>query len=235
MNLNNINWNNDYNKFITYLYSLQDKKYLEFHSNLVKDKNIIGIRIPTLKKIAKAIANTDYELFFKLNNHNTYEETTLQGLVIGYLKAPFKDVLDYLSTFIPYNDNWATNDVVCANLKIFKKNQEEGYKYILKLINSKNDWYIRFGLVLLLDYYINDNYISKLFNIIDNIRSDEYYVKMANAWLISICYVKYPNITYKYLLNNNLDNFTFNKSISKICDSYRVDNKEKNKLRKLKR
>ena len=159
MNLNNINWNNDYNKFITYLYSLQDKKYLEFHSNLVKDKNIIGIRIPTLKKIAKAIANTDYELFFKLNNHNTYEETTLQGLVIGYLKAPFKDVLDYLSTFIPYNDNWATNDVVCANLKIFKKNQEEGYKYILKLINSKNDWYIRFGLVLLLDYYINDNYI----------------------------------------------------------------------------
>lgn len=235
MNLNNINWNKDYNKFIEYLYSLQDKKYLEFHSKLVKDKNLIGIRTPILKEIAKSIANTDYESFIKSNTHKTYEEDMLQGLAIGYLKVPFKDVKRYISTFIPFNDNWAVNDTVCANLKIFKKNREEGYEYILKLINSKNDWNIRFGLVLLLDYYVNDNYIERLFKIIDNINSNEYYVKMANAWLISICFIKFPDITYKYLLNNNLDDFTYNKSISKICDSYRVDNNIKKKLKKIRR
>ena len=235
MDLNNIVWNKDYDKFIEYLYSIQDLKYLDFHSKLVKDKNIIGIRMPMLKKIAQAIVKTDYELFFKVNTHKTYEEDMLEGLTIGYLKAPFNSVIEHINMFIPYNDNWAVNDAVCANLKIFNNNQEDGYKYIIKLINSKNDWYMRFGLVLLLDYYVNDNYIDKLFNIIDNVGSEEYYVKMANAWLISICFIKYPDKTYNYLLNNNLDSFTFNKAISKICDSYRVDKNVKEQLKKLRR
>ena len=235
MNLNNINWNKDYNIFIEYLYSLQDKKYLEFHSKLVKDKNIIGIRIPILKKIAKDIAKSDYESFIKNNTHTTYEESMLHGLVIGYLKRPFKEILDMISIFIPYNDNWAINDTVCANLKVFKNNQQEGFEYISKLLNTNNDWYIRFALVLLLDHYINDSYIDKILSIANSINSDEYYVKMANAWLLSICYIKYPNETYKLLLNNKLDTFTFNKTIDKICDSYRVDESKKRYLKSIKR
>ncbi len=235
MNLNNINWNKDYNIFIEYLYSLQDNKYLEFHSKLVKDKNIIGIRIPILKKIAKDIAKSDYESFIKNNTHTTYEESMLHGLVIGYLKRPFKEILNMISIFIPYNDNWAINDTVCANMKVFKNNQQEGFEYICKLLNTNNDWYIRFALVLLLDYYINDSYIDKILSIANSINSNEYYVKMANAWLLSICYIKYPNETYKLLLNNKLDTFTFNKTIDKICDSYRVDENKKRYLKSIKR
>lgn len=235
MNLNNFNFDNEYNKFLKYLYTLQDKKYLEFHSKLVANSNIIGIRTPILKNIAKEIAINNYNSFIKNNTHSTYEETILHGLVIGYLKAPFKEILDYLDIFIPFNDNWAVNDIVCANLKVFKKNQNEGFKYINKLIKSKNEWNIRFGLVLLLDHYINDNYIDKIFDIIDNIKSDEYYVKMANAWLLSICYIKYPDKSYKYMLSSKLDDFTFNKAISKICDSYRIAKNIKENLKKLKR
>ena len=237
MNLSNIKWELQYNLFTDYLYSLQDKKYREFHKKILKsdDLELIGIRTPNLKKIAKDISKSDYESFFKNNKHKTYEEVIIHGLVIGYLKRPFKEILDYLDIFLPYNVNWAINDIICANMEIFKKNLNDGYKYIKKLLNSSNPWNIRFGLVLLLDFYVNDGYIDELFNIIDKVKSKEYYVEMANAWLISICYIKYPDKTNKYLHNNNLDDFTYNKAISKICDSYRVSKKDKEILKKLRR
>lgn len=235
MNLSSINWHKEYDSFIKYLYTLQNKKYLNFHSNLVKEKNIIGIRIPLLRKIALEISKGDYKSFIKNNKHETYEETMIHGLVLGYIKEPFKDVLDDLKAFIPYNDNWAVNDTVCSNLKAFKNNLDEGFIFINELLNTNSPWSVRFALVLLLDYYINDKYIDKLFNIIDNIDTTEYYVMMANAWLISICFIKYSDKTMKYLLNNNLDKTTFNKSIEKICDSYRVSNDIKINLKKIKR
>lgn len=229
MNLNN------YNEFISYLYSKQDIKYQTFHSKLIKDKKIIGIKTPILKDIAKYISENDYKKIINYMKHELYEENIIHGLIIGYLKVPFKDILEELDMFMPYNTNWAINDITCANLKIFKKHQEEGYKYILNLIDSKKDWYIRFGLVLLLDHYINDKYIDNILCIADNIKSNEYYVKMANAWLLSICYIKYPNKTLSYLKKCDLDNFTFNKTIDKITDSYRVEKSIKEELKKLKR
>lgn len=236
MNLSSFDWNNNYSSFIDYLYSLQDLKYRSFHSKLLKDDNVnlIGIRVPILKDIAKEIAKGDYLSFIKNNTHKTYEENMIHGLVIGYVKKPFKDVLVLLDNFIPYNDNWAVNDTVCANMKVFKKNLDEGYQYILKLITSNETWKIRFGLVLLLDFYINETYLNDIFRICDNIKNKDYYVQMAVAWLISICFIKYQTDTYNYLLNNKLDTFTFNKTISKICDSYRVDKNVKEELRKFK-
>lgn len=229
MNLNN------YDEFLKYLYSYQDTKYKNFHSKLIKDEKLIGIKTPILKNISKEIAKNNYKVFLKNNKHEIYEEKIIHGLVIGYLKVPFEDVLKELDMFMPYNTNWAINDIVCANLKIFKKEQSKGFNYILKLINSKNNFSIRFGLVLLLDYYINDNYIDNIFEIIDDIKNDEYYVKMAIAWLLSICFIKYPDKTLTYLNKANIDNFTYNKCIDKICDSYRVEKKVKEELKKSKR
>lgn len=235
MNLENINWNKDnYNKFINYLFTLQDLKYKEFHRKLILSDNLIGIRTPILKEIAKKISKGDYKTFIKLNNHGIYEEKVIHGLIIGYLND-FNECLRLLDEFIPYVDNWAINDIVCANMKIFKKYQEEGFNIIKKYIKSNNPFQIRIGVVLLLDFYINDNYIDKIFEIIDNIKNDNYYVKMAVAWTLSICYIKYKEKTYNYLLNNNLDKFTFNKTISKICDSKRVDIKNKEELKKIRK
>lgn len=235
MNLENIIWNKDnYNKFIDYLFTLQDLKYKNFHSKLILSNNLIGIKTPILKMIAKNISKGDYKTFIKLNKHEYYEETIIHGLIIGYLKD-FKETIELLYEFIPYVNNWAINDIICANMKIFKKHQEEGFNIIKKHIKSNNPFQIRIGIVLLLDFYINDKYIDEIFKIVNNIKNDNYYVKMANAWLLSICYIKYKEKTYEFLLNNNLDKFTFNKTISKICDSKRVDIKDKEKLKKIRK
>lgn len=235
MELNN--WDSDkYNEFTLYLYSLQDLDYKKFHSKIVSnDVNLIGIRTPILKNMAKEISKGDYKNFIKLNKHETYEEIILHGLVLGYIKGDFSDIVVLLEEFIQYIDNWAINDITVANLKIFSKNLDSGFDVINNYISSDNEWSIRFGLILLLDFYINDTYINDILNICNNIECKKYYVMMANAWLISVCYVKYPSITHEFLKNNKLDKITHNKAISKIIESRRVDIDTKNILRTMKR
>lgn len=225
----------NYQDFLKYLYTLQDLKYKEFHSKLIMDDNLIGIRTPELKKIASIIAKQDYISFIKCNTKSTYEEKVLYGLVLGYLKINFEELLNLIRAFIPVIDNWAINDIVCANIKSFKKNLEKGYPFVIDCIKSNNPWQIRFGLVILLDFYINDAYIDKILKICNNITNDEYYVKMAVAWLISICYIQYKKKTLKFLQTTTIDDWTYNKAIQKIIESTRVSIEEKNHLKKLKR
>jgi len=224
--------NIQYQDIIDTLYNKKDEQYKKFHSKLLKNDKIklIGVRTPELKKIAKEISKNDYKTFIKQNTHQTYEECTLHGLVLGYIKVSEKELLQLIDNFIPYINNWATNDLTVSNLKAFKK---LNIKTIDKYIKSQNSWEIRFGLTLLLNYYITKENLDKIFKICDSITSDHYYVKMANSWLISICYINYPNETIKYLKSSKLDKFTKNKAISKICDSYRVTKKQKEKVKKL--
>ncbi|MBE6149921.1 MAG: DNA alkylation repair protein [Firmicutes bacterium] len=236
MNLDNIVWNKKtYNEFVKYLIELKDESYKNFHFKLLKnDKiNLIGIRTPILKQIAKKIAKTDYLEFIKYNNHTYYEEIILHGLVITYLKIDFKEIIKLFEDYIKYIDNWASCDLIISNFKIFKNNLELGFKYINKYINDKKPWINRVGIVLLLNYYINDTYIDKILNICNNIKTDDYYVKMSNAWLISMCLIKYYDKTYNFLTNNNLDDWTHKKAIQKSIESYRIKNKEE--IKKLKR
>lgn len=227
----------NYQELINYLFRVRDLEYSKFHKKLLNNDDIIviGIRTPELRKIAKIIAKNDYIGFIKLNKHKYYEEVLLHGLVIGYSKTNFEEKVNLLDSFLPYNNNWAVNDLVCNTLKIFIKKQKEGYNLILKYLESDNPWIVRFGLVLLLCYYVNDEYIELVIDCIKNIKSDEYYVRMANAWLISICYIKYPLKTLELFINNDLDTFTNNKAISKIRDSYRVSTYDKNSLLKYKK
>lgn len=220
----------NYEEFILFLKSKSDLKYKKFHSNLIKDNNLIGIRTPLLKEIAKEISKNDYLNFIKRNKHKYYEENILHGLVLGYIKVDDEMLLKLIDDFLPFNNNWAVNDLTVTNLKAFKKIP---FEKVLGYIESKNDFTIRFGLVLLLTYYISDENIDKILNICDSIKNNNYYVQMANAWLISICFIKQKSKTYSYLKNNTLDEFTFKKAINKICDSYRVDKNEKIKLKKL--
>lgn len=228
MDLDNIIWDEQtYKKFIDYLFSIKDELYSKFHSKLLKNDKIkvIGIRTPILKKVAKKIVKTNYLDFIKLNKHEFYEETLLHGLVITYLKMDFKDNVKLFEDYIKYINNWASCDIVVANYKLFKNNLDLGFKHITKYLKSKNTWINRVGIVMLLDYYINDKFIDKVLDIANNIKSDDYYVKMANAWLISICLIKYYDKTYNFLLNNNLDDWTHNKAIQKCIESDRIKNK----------
>ena len=237
MELNRSIWTSkDYEDFISYLYSKQDIKYREFHKGIVPNiDSLIGIRTPILKDIAKKISKGNYNSFISLNKHNTYEEIFIHGIIIGNIKLSFNDKLILTDKFIPYINNWAICDSFCSNFKDFKKNQKHGFAKIKLYLKSDNLWINRVGLVLLLNHYINDNYIDQVLDIAKQIKSDEYYVKMANAWLISMCYIKYSKKTYKLLESKKLDKWTQNKSISKIRDSFRVTDLDKKKITYLKK
>lgn len=221
------------------LIKLADKKYKEFHSNLCPGtKNILGIRVPILREYAKNL-NKEYELQELLDNidNEYYEEIMLQGMIIGLnTKADFKVILECIKKFIPKIENWAICDVFCAGLKIVNKNKDEMWQFIQIYLKSKNEFEIRFAVVIILDYYIQEEYLYKIFEIFNNINSDYYYVKMAVAWAISVCIIKFYNDTLEYLLHDaTIDNWTYNKAIQKALESYRVTDKKKTELRKLKK
>ena len=234
MDLENIKWNKTtYRSFINFLKTFSDDEYKKFHKKILgkDDVELLGIRTPKQKEIAKKIAKGDYKSFIKYNNHKFYEENMIHGLILGYIKIEEDELLKLFDEFMQYIDNWAICDTVCANLKQFKK---ININKIDKYLKSNNPWTNRVGLVLLLNYYIKEENLNYIFNTCNNIKKDHYYVKMAKAWLLSLCYIKYPEMTLKYLKNNKLDQFTQNKAISKICDSYRITKIDKEKLKMLK-
>lgn len=214
------------------LFEYQDLKYKEFNDKIINQDvyPTIGIRIPTLRKLALEVAKNDY-LGYINSKHTYYEEYLIHGLVIGYIKIPFTDKLKLLDKYIPIIHDWASVDIPVSNLKDFKKNLSDGYKYIQKLLKG-NNWSIRFGLILLLDYYINDEYIDKVLDISLNIKNDNYYVMMARAWLLATAYIKYSDKVYKLLKDRLLPKDVHNKTISKICESYRISDILKDKARK---
>lgn len=218
------------------IFELADTKYKEFHSGLCPNtNNIVGVRVPVLRNYAKELSKSDFRSYLDNAKNEYYEEIMLQGMVIGLSKMNLEERLRYVKKFVPKIDNWAICDVFCAGLKFANKNKQEVWKFLQQYKNSMEEFELRFFIVMLLDFYITDEYIKEVINILDNIKHEGYYVKMAIAWTISIAYIKYPEITMKYLINNTLDDFTYNKALQKIVESYRVSNQDKAIIRNMKR
>ena len=220
------------------LENLADKKYREFHKGLCPGtENILGVRIPVLRNYAKKLSK-EKEIKYLLENidNQYYEEIMLQGMLIGLEKDNnIQNILNDVEKFVPKIDNWAVCDVFCGGLKITKKYLEEMWNFLQKYLKSEKEFEIRFGVVMLLDYYITEEYLEKDFKIFDDIKSEKYYVQMAVAWAISICLIKFYDRTIEYLKNANLDKFTYNKALQKAIESYRITDMQKQELRKMKR
>lgn len=224
-------WSEDtYLKFQKSLYTVKDEKYYQFNKKIVfTNYEMIGIRVPLLRKIAKKIEKTRYDDFLKTASLNTYEEIFIYGVVISYIKD-YNTFLNYFKKFIKYIDNWAICDMALSSFKIIKKNKDEFEEIIQDLLKSKREYYVRVGIVSLLYYYIEKEQLKKLYNYLDSIKHEGYYVHMAIAWAISIIYIKFPAETKMYLKNNKLSTKTLNKAIQKIRESTRVDNVTKQNL-----
>ncbi len=217
------------------LFRLADENYKKFQTSLCPNtNNIIGVRVPILRNLAKEIAKSDWKEYLKNAQSSYYEEIMLQGLVIGYAKMDLEDRLEYIKKFVPKIDNWAICDVTCSELKFAKKYLKEVWNFLQKYLSSDKEFEIRFGVVMLLDYYVNKDYLQDIFEILNKIQHNGYYVKMAVAWAVSACYIKYPKETMKFLKKNKLDKFTYNKSLQKIIESYRVSYEDKEIIRKMK-
>jgi len=225
-------WNKvSYDEFIKTLKSLQDKKYKEFHSALVLNSKyeMIGIRVPIMRDIAKQISKTNIEEFLKYSKDNFYEEVMIQGLVISHIKD--ESIFNkYFKEFIKKIDNWAICDSFCSSIKIVRKHEEKYFDEAIKLALSKEEFISRVGLIMILNHFISKNNLAKIFDILNKIRSDKFYINMAESWLICEMYIRFPKETIIFIKNNRLNRFTQNKAISKIHDSYRVSKEEKEML-----
>lgn len=219
------------------LFELADQKYKEFHSGLCpRTNNIIGVRVPILRNYAKELVK-EHEIkeLLKQIDNQYYEEIMLQGMLIGLAKEDMKTIQKQIEEFVPKIDNWAICDTFCAGLKMTKKHKEEMWGFIQNYLKSDKEFEIRFGVVMILDYYIEENYLEKDFKIFDSITSQDYYVQMAIAWALSMCLIKFYDETMKYLGKSNLNKFTYNKALQKAIESYRITDKQKDILRSMKK
>lgn len=218
------------------LFKHQDLAYLKFQTRICPSaSNMIGVRLPILRNIAKNICKNNVKEYLEHASSDYYEEVMLQGLVIGYLKNDINTVLSYLDKFIPKINDWSICDSTCSTLKITIIHKQVVWRYLNNLLNSNQEYTLRFVIVMFLNYYMTDEYIYDILKILDNIKHDGYYVKMAIAWTISIAYVKFPNIVFDYLNNNTLDKWTYNKTIQKITESLQIDSETKKMLKSMKK
>lgn len=224
-----------YEEYVQYLLGLQDLKYREFNKRIIQTKyELIGIRLPMVRKIAKEISHSNVVDFLKLTKSKYYEVVMIEGLVIASLKD--EKLFDkHFPKYIKKIDNWGICDSFCNSLKNLEKNPDKYFPMLKELALDNEEFISRVGLITILNHFIKEEYIEDIFAILNTIKSDKYYCNMAESWLVCELYVHYPQRVTAFLKKNNLNKFTQNKSISKIRDSYRVTKEEKDFLNTLKK
>lgn len=214
------------------LAAMGDSKYREFHSGLVPGTAIAyGIPVPLLRKLATRILKEEPRRFLSDCPPASYEETLLRGLVIAGLKADWEEKLLLIADFLPLIDNWAVCDTFCTALRLKKpEEQEKMLSFLLPLLSDDRTFFVRFAVVTLLAHYVTENYADHVLSLLQTVTHEGYYVQMAVAWAISICYIKFPKKTLPLLQKKSLSPFVQNKSIQKIRESLRVTREDKELL-----
>ncbi len=225
-----------YNCIENYLNSVSEEAFAGFQRKLIPgEEKILGVRTPKLRALAKKLAGGSWRRYIAEAEDRSMEETMLQGFVIAYAEMELPERLGFVASFVPKIKSWAVCDTFCPTLKSFGKNRKAVFTFLKPYFKSKEEFSVRFAVITLMDYFICDEYIDRVFNLLDSVRHSGYYVKMAVAWAVSMCFVKFPEKTYAYLGSNALDDFTYNKALQKITESYRVSGKDKAKIRSMKR
>lgn len=221
----------NYLNFVKHLRSLQDMEYKEFHSSLVLNSKyeMIGIRVPIMRDIAKDISKGNIESFLEFAQNDLYEEVMIQGLVISHIKDE-KIFYKHFKNYIKKIDNWALCDSFCSSIKIVRKFEKKYFEEALKMALNKSEFVSRVGLVIILNHFVSQNNLDDIFEALNSIKSDKFYINMAEAWLLCDMFIKFPKETASFLKKNNLNKFTQNKAISKIHDSFRVSKSDKEML-----
>lgn len=219
------------------LIKISDDKYREFTRKLtpnIKSENILGVRIPTLRKFARQLLNEDNIKTMNFLDdlpHFYYDENNLHALIISELKE-FDQVVELIDEFLPFVDNWATCDII--NPKTFKKKNEQLLYHIRRWISSDHEYTIRFGIEILMIHYLDEKFEEKYFEWIYKIKHDGYYVKMAIAWYFATALAKQYENALSVIEGKKLDMWTHNMTIQKAIESRRIDNDRKQILNSLK-
>ena len=217
------------------LYDLQDLKYRDMQIKIIPNINpesIIGVRTPELKNLAKDILNAgNYEDFLDDLPHKFFEENQLHAFIISGIKD-MEECMKETEKFLPYVDNWATCDQMSP--KIFKKHKDVLLTHVKKWIKSGKTYTIRFGVGMLMEHFLDDDYDSCYPEMVSKIRSKEYYVNMMIAWYFATALAKQYESVLPFIEEKRLDDWTHNKAIQKCVESRRIADEQKIYLKSLK-
>ena len=220
------------NKITSDLFNMRDERFAHFNAGLIPTttkENIIGVRTPELRKYAKTIVEPDK--FLQKLPHKYFEENQIHTFILSDIRD-FEKCVILVNEFLPYIDNWATCDQLIP--KIFTKNTDKLLPYIRNWIKSKHTYTTRFAIGLLMRFYLGENFDLKYANMVINVKSDEYYINMMRAWYFATALAKNWNDVIDIIENKKLDTWTHNKTIQKATESFRITDKQKNYLSKLK-
>lgn len=214
----------------------REPQFQKFTASLLPGiEDILGVRLPALRKMAQQLAKGDWQTYLQSACDDSFEEIMLQGMVLGYAKGDLQVKEPFLRAFLPKINNWSVCDSTCSTLKLAKTQPEPFWDFLLEYLHSSQEYDVRFALVQMLDYYVNEDYLAQVLEAIDSINLPFYYVQMAQAWAVSICYREFPKETLPFLKKNHLDDFTHNKALQKITESLKVPKEAKAYIRTLKR
>ena len=217
------------------LFAMQDTGYQEFHSRLIPTINpelVIGVRTPELRKFAKKFAGTpEAAAYLAILPHRYYEENNLHGFLIETIKD-YDTCVDALNEFLPYVDNWATCDGMSP--KVLGKHLPRLREQIFLWIRSDETYTVRYGLGMLMRYFLDEEFQPEYLELAASVQSEEYYVRMMVAWYFATALAKQYDASVRYLEEKRLEPWVHNKAIQKARESYRVPAERKAYLNTLK-
>lgn len=214
------------------------EKLKDFSAKLLpgtERERILGVKVPELRKLAKEITNSgDYRGFLE-EKHYYLEETLLHGLILGYAKLTTEALIGEIEKFLPLADNWMVTDCTASGLKAVKKNRDAFYLKCLEWLESEREYTVRFAVVVLLGYYLDDDFRKDIPALLARYDTDSYYINMAIAWYFSVALVKhYDEVIGLFRTRAIVNPWVHNKSIQKAVESYRISDERKAYLKSLK-
>ena len=213
----------------------QDLKYRDFQAALVPNINketMLGVRTPEMRKIAKDFFNfPDAASFLNTLPHKYFEENLIHFFMLAMIKD-FDECITAVEKFLPYIDCWPVCDQ--SSPKVFKKKHQELLPYIKKWISSSHVYTARFGMRMLMNEFLGEDFKPEYLELVANKKGEDYYLKMMAAWYFATALAKQYDATIPIIEQHRLDPWTHNKAIQKAIESFRVSDEHKEYLRTLK-
>ena len=223
-------------QIVNRLFEMQDLKYRDFNAKLItgtEKERIIGVRTPQLRKYAKELRKSgEWKEFVRELPHTYHEENALHGYILGEMKEDYEETMGLIEDFLPFVENWAVCDTISP--KIFKKYPMQVYEKVQQWVKSEHVYTVRFGLVTLLQFFLDENFDPRMLELVARIHREEYYINIAIAWYLSTALVKQYEAALPLLESRTLDPWIQNKTIQKAIESYRISGEQKEYLRTLK-
>ena len=217
------------------LFALSEPEFQKFSAALIPgEERMLGVRLPALRALAKEIARSDaWPDYLAAAPRDYFEEIMLRGMIIGAVQISPEERIRYIQAFIPEIDSWSICDSFCAGLKFSAKNREMVFSFVRPYCGSQKEFEARFGYVMLLDFFLTEEYIDAVLELVSCFSHPAYYAKMAVAWLLATALAKFPSQAMHCLKTAPLDDFTYRKTIQKALESLRVSPALKQELREL--